>query len=44
MTKKKNLYYMYQTYTSIVTLLEIHHQFITGMKTATYIANPKNDT
>lgn len=35
---------MFQTYTSIVTLLEIHHRFITGMNTATYIANPKNDT
>lgn len=35
---------MYQNYASITILLEIHHQFITGMKTATDIANPKNDT
>lgn len=38
---------MYQNYTSIIILLEIH-QFIIGMKIATYIkiliANPKNDT
>lgn len=32
---------MYQKYINIKTLLEIHQEFTTRMKTAAYIRNPK---
>lgn len=36
--------YTYLNYINTRTLLGTHHEFITGMKTADYIANPQNDT
>lgn len=35
---------MYQNYASVITLLETRHRFVRGRKTATDLANPKNDT